>query len=103
VAETINMPAPVINPPGPNWTKWEREYPAFLRLLPELLARHHGQYVAVHEGQVVDSGEDKLALALRVLAKVGNVAIHVGRVTQEPDAVSRSGARRNVGANGGAA
>jgi hypothetical protein len=35
------------------------------------------------------------------LAKVGNVAIHVGRVTQEPEPILRSGVRRHVG--GGAA
>ena len=47
--------------------------------------------MAVHGGQVVDSGEDKLALALRDLAKVGNVAIHVGLVTEDPKPVLRSG------------
>ena len=65
-------------------------------MLPGLLASHKGQYVAIHGEQVVDSGDDKLALALRVLHKVGNVAIHVGRVTEEPEPVCRSGVRREV-------
>jgi hypothetical protein len=82
--------------PPPPRTKWEREYQAFQRLLPQLLATHRGQYVAVHNEQVVDSGDDKLALALRVLAKVGNVAIHVGRVTEEPEPLARSGVRREL-------
>src|SRR5438876_3437523 len=94
VNEPIALPAPVIDMAAPPHTKWEREYEAFQRLLPELLATHRGQYVAIHDGQVVDSGDDKLALALRVLAKVGNVAIHVGLVTEELEPVSRSGVRR---------
>jgi hypothetical protein len=88
--------AEVVQLPTPTSTAWEREHQAFRRLLPGLLATHKGQYVAIHGGQVVDSGNDKLALALRVLHKVGNVAIHVGRVTAEPEPVCRSGVRRDV-------
>ena len=96
MSEPSTLPAPVIElPPSPR-SKWEREYQAFQRLLPELLATQSGRYVAIHEGQVVDSGDDKLALALRVLAKVGNVPIHVGLVTAEPEPVSRSGVRRDL-------
>ncbi len=63
-------------------TKGEREYRAFRRLLPELLATHRGQYVAIHNEQVVDSDGDDVALILRVQAKVGYVPIHVGLVTE---------------------
>jgi len=102
VKEPINLPATIIEKTSPPQTKWEREYQAFRRLLPQLLDTHRGKYVAVHEGQVVDTGDDKLALALRVLARVGNVAIHVGLVTEEPEPISRSGVRREVRAGGGA-
>jgi hypothetical protein len=101
MAEPITLPAPVVELPPPR-TKWEHEYRAFQWLLPQLLATHRGQYVAVHNEQVVDSGDDKLALALRVLSRIGNVAIHVGRVTEEPEAVSRSGVRREQRPAGGA-
>ncbi len=67
--------------PAPELPKGEREYRAFLRLLPELLVTHRGKYVAVHNGQVVDSDTDDVALILRVQAKVGYVPIHVGLVT----------------------
>lgn len=93
---TISLAAPVIELTPPPRTKWEREYQAFRRLLPQLLATHRGRYVAIHEEQVVDSGDDNLALALRVLAEVGNVAIHVGLVTDEPAPVSHSGVRREL-------
>jgi hypothetical protein len=91
--EPITLPAPVLELPTPPKTKWEREYQAFRRMLPQLLATYKGQYVAIHEGQVVGSGDDKLALALRVLTQIGNVAIHVGRVTEEAEPVARSGVR----------
>jgi hypothetical protein len=55
------------------------------------LTSHHGQYVAIHDEQVVDSGDDRLPLALRVLAKGGNISIHVGRITEESEVVARSG------------
>ena len=98
--ETITLPAPVINGHVSARSKWDREYQAFRRLLPKLLANHRGLYVAVHEEQVVDSGGDKLALALRVLNKVGNTAIHVGLVTEEPERVTRSGVRHDLSASG---
>jgi len=65
-------------PPAP--TKGERERRAFVRLLPELLQTHAGQYVAIHNEQVVDSGPDDIALIRRVHGRVGYVPIHVARV-----------------------
>lgn len=73
----------------PSQTKWEREYRSFLQLLPELLKTHRGKYVAVHEERVVDSGDDELALASRVWAKIGYVPIHVDLVTEQPRALAR--------------
>src|SRR4051794_11243968 len=96
MSEPLVLPAPVLELPSVPRTPWEREYQAFRQLLPGLLATHKGKYVAIHGGQVVDSGDDKLAVALRVLHKVGNVAIHVGRVTEELDPVCRSGVRRDI-------
>ena len=73
--------------PLPSPSKGEREYQAFLRLLPGLLTTHPGQYVAVHDGEVVDADADDIALVRRVHAKVGYVPIHVGLVTDESQVV----------------
>src|SRR5690242_13255489 len=93
-AEPVTLPAPVIGPMTPPPSKWAREYQAFRRLLPELLPTHRGQYVAVHDEQVIASGPDKLAVALEAFRRVGNVPIHVGLVAEEPEPVVRSGVRR---------
>jgi hypothetical protein len=101
--ESITLPAPVSALPGAALSKWQREYDAFRRLLPELLATHLGKYVAIHDGKVIDTGDDKLTLALRVLSKVGNVDIHVGLVTEQQPPPSQSGVRREVRPSGGGA
>jgi hypothetical protein len=100
MSEPITFPAPIIELTPPPRTKWEREYQAFLRLLPELLKTHRDKYVAIHEEHVVDTGEEPLALALRVLSRVGNVDIHVGRVTEARPPISRSGIRREIHTEG---
>jgi hypothetical protein len=92
--ERITLPAPAIDPP--KLTKFESEEQAFMRLLPRLRASHSGKYVAIHNGQGVDSGEDRVSLALRVLASVGNVDTFIGVVSEMPEASCRSGVRRDV-------
>jgi len=89
--------------PASPLSKWHLEQQAFQKLLPGLLATHKGQYVAVYNGQVVDSGSDKLAVAMRVLSKVGNVPIYVGLVSAGPEPVFRSGVRRELRPDGGGA
>jgi len=73
--------------PSPERSKGEREYRAFLGLLAELLRTHRGQYVAIHDGQVVDADADDIALVRRVHARIGYVPIHVGLVTDRPPVV----------------
>jgi hypothetical protein len=73
--------------PAPHLPKGEREYQAFLRLLPALLATHRGQYVAIHDEQVVDSDASDIALIQRVQKRIGYVPIFVGLVTVEQSVV----------------
>jgi hypothetical protein len=83
VSQTTVPHAFAVDLPARELTKGEREFQAFLRLLPKLLATHRGKYVAIHDGQVVDTDTDDVALILRVQAKVGYVPIHVGLVTEQ--------------------
>lgn len=80
--EVIVIPPEAIFPPPRN--KWEREYRAFQRLLPELLKTHHGKYVAIHNEQVVDTGDDPIALIKQVHARYGYVPIHVDLAADPP-------------------
>jgi hypothetical protein len=43
----------------------ERERQAFEAMYDDLLAKYEGQYVAIHQGQVVDHDNDQLALLRR--------------------------------------
>src|SRR5437016_4232235 len=81
--------APRIPPASTVQGKWQREYQAFLQQLPDLLATHRNRYVVIHEGQVVDSGTDDLALALQFFAKHGNLPVHVGLVTDQAQTALR--------------
>jgi hypothetical protein len=81
--ETDVLPAPQIDWPPPE-TKWDRERRAFHRMLPSLLQTHRGKFVAIHEEQVVDSGDDEVALGLRVYGRFGYVPIYVGLATDQP-------------------
>jgi hypothetical protein len=87
--KTEVLDAPQVEDPPPPANKWEREYRAFKRLRPSLLRTYRNKYVAVHEEKVVDSGEDEIALGLRVYARFGYVPIYVGRVSDQPQRVVR--------------
>ena len=83
MSETITTPIFDVSVPVPALSKGEREYRAFLHMLPGLLATHRGTYVAVHEGQVVDSDANDIILIQRVHARIGYVPIYVGLVSEE--------------------
>ena len=94
MAEIEALPAPALKRPPES--KWQREYQAFLRLLPELLVTHRGRYVAIHEGRVAGVGDDRIELAREVWAKHGYVPIHIGLVTTDPPPVVRAPSPRVV-------
>jgi hypothetical protein len=60
----ITLPVPQIEPAVTAEGSWERERAAFLELFLSLLETHRGRYVAVHHGNVVASGSDRIAVAL---------------------------------------
>jgi hypothetical protein len=84
MSQPETIPAPVLDMPKPTENKWQREYRAFLRLLPDLMKTHQNRYVAVHEGRVVASGDCLENVAQDAYARHGYVPIYVGLVTDQP-------------------
>src|SRR5437867_12885026 len=84
-SETTTLPAPIIDPTPSPPNKWQSEYEAFQKMRPDLLNSYRGQYVVIHNGGVVDSGPNDLALALRFFAQHGNVPVHIGFVASAPE------------------
>jgi len=74
-----------------NYQAWNQEQLAYLqteraafqRLLPELLKTHPGQFVAIHDGRVVDSDADERELAGRVIAQDWE-PVYIQEVRAEP-------------------
>ena len=89
----MTLPAPMLPAPALSQTsasgKWQREYEAFVRLKPQLLSSHVNQYVVIHDGQVIASGNDDVALALQFFAQHGNVPVHIGFVAQGTEEAAR--------------
>jgi predicted DNA-binding protein len=63
----------------------DAEIAAFEKLHPELRQKHLGQWVAVHEQELVDHDSDRAALYKRVRATYGRTAVLIRQVTEQPD------------------
>ena len=63
---------------------FEQERQAFERLKPELLRTHRGQWVAILNGQVVESGGDKMEVLDRVYERFGYGPVYVQQVEEQP-------------------
>jgi hypothetical protein len=87
MSQIETLAAPELPPPADD--KWRREQRAFQRLLPALLTSHRGQFVAIHEGRVVEAGADKLDVAARAYHRFGYVPIFVSLVADQPAAPVR--------------
>jgi hypothetical protein len=81
------LPSPAL--PAGVEDKWRAEQQAFRRLLPALLKQYRDEYVAIHEGNVVASGSDKLEVAGRAYTQIGYVPIYVGHVTDQAPPLCR--------------
>ncbi|MCE7986815.1 MAG: hypothetical protein DYG89_37050 [Caldilinea sp. CFX5] len=65
--------------------KMQQEIAAFHDRHQELLRQFPGQYVAVHQGQVVDHDEEQLALYLRVRQRYPDEIVLIRQVRPEPE------------------
>lgn len=63
---------------------FQKEQHAFQRLLPKLLRKFCGEYVAVFGGKVLDHDKNDEALAERMFKKVGDAEFYIGRVEPKP-------------------
>ena len=57
---------------------------AFNRQRVKLLAQFSDEYVAVHNGQVIDHDKDLRTLHLRIFKRLGRMPVLLKQVTQEP-------------------
>lgn len=65
--------------------KIEREMEAYRTLHAELKQRFSGEYVAIHDGELVDHDADRRVLSRRVRQKYGNAAVLITPVEEKPE------------------
>ena len=65
----------------------QHESDAFRRMHADLLARYPNEYVAIHQGQLVDHGADQLALLARIEDRFPDVPVLIRQVLPEPDEI----------------
>jgi len=65
--------------------KIDQEMEAYRAMHAELKRRFLGEYVAIHNGKLIDHDADRRALSRRVRRKYGNVAVLITPVEDEPE------------------
>lgn len=65
--------------------KVEKEQAIFERQKTELLKKYRGQYIAMHNGEVVETAADLRTLRNKVFARFGHTPMLHTQVTDEPD------------------
>lgn len=96
VKVTLQTSFDVPPPPTGLSEKALRERAAFYRLLPELLKTHRGKVVAIHNEQLIATGDDTLPVAHEAYRQIGRrVDLYVAPVL-ERQPVERLGGPREV-------
>jgi predicted DNA-binding protein len=65
--------------------KLDAEISAFERMHPTLKEKYLDQFVAVHDGQVIDSDAEFEPLFLRIQARLGDLAVLMRQVGESPE------------------
>jgi hypothetical protein len=65
--------------------KVEKEQAIFEQRKPELLKQYRGRYIAMHNGEVVETAADLRTLRNKVFARFGHTPMLHTLVTDEPD------------------
>jgi hypothetical protein len=63
----------------------DREIDAYSRMHDSLWRTIPTQWVAVHEGEVVDKDEDRVALYVRIRSKYGQTPVLIRQVKEDPN------------------
>lgn len=66
-----------------------QEQAAYQTMLPQLLDEYKNEFVAIHQGQVVDHDKDKIDLVIRLDESHPDAIVLVRQVTEEPEKVLR--------------
>ncbi len=74
----------LVVPPAEEDTQVEREKNAYLRLYPQLKKQYTGQYVAIHNSQLVDHDVDYGALFERIDDRYPDTFVWLTQVEAEP-------------------
>lgn len=62
----------------------EREFTAFRNMFHKLREEHDGEYVALSDGEVIDSDKDELVLAERVSRKFADRFVVIQGICEQP-------------------
>ena len=94
---TVELPPsdrPRVFPSRPTDPHLAREFDAFERMLPSLLAQYRGRYVALRDGLVVALGETQVDAATEAYRQHPGALIYTRLVTDEPQPIPRIGSPR---------
>ncbi len=82
--------------PSPGDEAFRREVEAFERMKPALLQQYAGRVVAIHNGAVIEVGDENESVtdvASRVYQRIGYVPVYIQRVEAAPHVYRISGPR----------
>ncbi len=85
VWQSTHSPKPVEATLEVRYRKVRQELQAFEQQRPSLLKEYQGQYIAMHQGQVIDHDVDLRVLHQRVFARLKHTPVLLKRVTAEPE------------------
>jgi len=66
------------------WAKLNREILAYETLHPELKQKYLGQWIAIHDQELIDYDSDRIALYRRIRSKYGRTAVLLRQVREQP-------------------
>lgn len=76
----LDVPVKFLARERPALEAFEREHASFETLLPSLVAKYYGQFVAIHNGAPVDSDTSRSDLVRRFFEKFGDSSVYIGYV-----------------------